>query len=224
MIRHIMLFYSNHIKRYLFPHKEEANGSGKNLHYTKIRLAGQDINNIELPLEERVVAVHHIGLLGYTGGYTAAVYAAGYMPVMADLLKQPSLSDHQRTAVLEGLSGLCYVHLANQRSAQTLGIHATLQELIDPACPLALSIKVQMWSGYLINILCWNNIPLIRILARSDGLRQSLECLESHDWFGWPKNYARELLYILGFWEPQTLKRADSRSPAGELCLQSDSH
>ncbi|KAJ7991593.1 hypothetical protein DPEC_G00285500 [Dallia pectoralis] len=119
------------------------------------------------------------------------------MPVMADFLKQPSLSAHQRTIVLEGLSGVCHVHVANQKLAESLGIHITLQELMDSAGPLTLDTKAELWSCYLLNILCCNNIPLIRILERSESLKRSLEDLENHDWFGWPKNYARELLCIL---------------------------
>ncbi|CAB1320620.1 unnamed protein product [Coregonus sp. 'balchen'] len=181
MIQRIALFYSNHIKNYLFPNDEGSDEDYKNLHYKKIRLAGQDIQNTELPLEKRVLAVHNIGLLGYTGGYAAAICAAEYMPLMADFLKQPSLSDDQRISVLEGLSG----------------------ELMDTTCPL--STKTKMWSCYLLNILCCNNIPVIRTLVGSQSLRLTLEALEGQDWYGWPKNYARELLCMLGFWTPQVV-------------------
>ncbi|XP_014033759.2 armadillo-like helical domain-containing protein 2 [Salmo salar] len=205
MIQRIALFYSNHIKNYLFPNDEGSDEGDKNLHYRKIRLAGQDIQDTELPLEKRVLAVHNIGLLGYTGGYAAATCAAEYMPAMADFLKQPSLSDDQRISVLEGLSGVCYVHLTNQKQAHSMGLYATLQELMDPTCPLSLSTKAKMWSCYLLNILCCNNIPVIRTLVGSQSLRLTLEALEGQDWYGWPKNCARELLCMLGFWAPQVV-------------------
>ncbi|CDQ73530.1 unnamed protein product [Oncorhynchus mykiss] len=60
-------------------------------------------------------------------GYAAATCAAEYMPAMADFLKQHSLSDDQRISVLEGLSGVCYVHLTNQKQAHSIGLYATLQ-------------------------------------------------------------------------------------------------
>jgi hypothetical protein len=49
------------------------------------------------------------------------------MPAMADFLKQHSLSDDQRISVLEGLSGVCYVHLTNQKQAHSIGLYSTLQ-------------------------------------------------------------------------------------------------
>uniref|UniRef100_A0A8C7PS12 Uncharacterized protein n=1 Tax=Oncorhynchus mykiss TaxID=8022 RepID=A0A8C7PS12_ONCMY len=196
MIQRIALFYSNHIKNYLFPNDEGSDEGNKNLHYKKIRLAGQDIQNTELPLEKRVLAVHNIGLLGYTGGYAAATCAAEYMPAMADFLKQHSLSDDQRISV-------SCIKCQAKNVSDNLVRNLHLQELMDPTCPLSLSTKAKMWSCYLLNILCCNNIPVIRTLVGSQSLRLTLEALEGQDWYGWPKNYARELLCILFHRSPE---------------------
>ncbi|CAL8296839.1 unnamed protein product [Lota lota] len=67
-----------------------------------------------------------------------------------------------------------------------------------------LSTKAKLWSCYLLNILCYKNITMINPQAAT-SLRESLEALEAEDWFCWPKNYARELLCLLGFWPPQTV-------------------
>uniref|UniRef100_A0A8C8IPA3 Uncharacterized protein n=1 Tax=Oncorhynchus tshawytscha TaxID=74940 RepID=A0A8C8IPA3_ONCTS len=184
MFQRIALFYSNHIKNYLFPNDEGSDEGNKKLHYKKIRLAGQDIQNTELPLENRVLAVHNIGLLGYTGGYAAATCAAEYMPAMADFLKQHTIKYN-----------FCIKFQAKNWS-DNLVRNLHLQELMDPTCPLSLSTKAKMWSCYLLNILCCNNIPVIRTLVGSQSLRLTLEALEGQDWYGWPKNYARELLCI----------------------------
>ncbi|KAL0962014.1 hypothetical protein UPYG_G00334650 [Umbra pygmaea] len=197
MIWRFVLSLRNYIKNYFFPHGQSEDC--KNLHFKKICSAGQDIQNTDLLLEQRILAVHHIGILAYTGGYEGATCASEYMPVMAAFLKEPSLSDYQRIMALEGLSGICYLNLTNQNVAKFLGVVTTLQELLDPACPLAPSTKAQMWSCYLMKILCCNNIPLIRTMVSSEVLRQNLEGLAGKDWCGWPKNFARELLCILGY-------------------------
>ncbi|XP_062302150.1 armadillo-like helical domain-containing protein 2 [Osmerus eperlanus] len=210
MYQRVLLFYNSYIKHYLFPQVEESNEGYQNHHKKKIQIAGQAIQNTALPLDIRVQGVHNIGLLAYTGSYGVAMCVAEYMPTIVDFLRSPDISDDQRIRVLESLTGMCYMHLSNQHQACILGLYHLLPELMDPASPL--STRAKLWSCYLLNTLCYNNVPAIRKLMSSQSLRGSLEVLEGEDWFGWPKNHAQELLCILGFWPAQMIKIPENKS------------
>ncbi len=116
---------------------------------------------------------------------------------MVELLKTPDLADQHIIRVLEGLSAICYLHVANQDKAQALRLPDTLLEFVSPTSKL--SFTSQHWSCYLLNILCCHNIPIICHLKESEALQSNLEKLESLDWERWPLNYAQELLRVLGF-------------------------
>ncbi|XP_016359856.1 uncharacterized protein C6orf229 [Sinocyclocheilus anshuiensis] len=119
------------------------------------------------------------------------------MASMVELLKTPDLTDQHIIQLLEGLSAICYLHVANQDKAQALGLPDTLLEFVSPTSKL--SFTSQRWSCYLLNILCCHNIPIICHLKDSEALQSSLEKLASLDWEKWPLNYAQELLKVLGF-------------------------
>ncbi|XP_073678516.1 armadillo-like helical domain-containing protein 2 [Garra rufa] len=194
MIRFLSSFYDNYIKPYFFSDVEETDRSHKN----KIRGAGRLIQNTQLPIAVRADAARDIGILGYTGGYERAAQAADeYMASMVELLKTPDFEDQHATQVLQGLSTICYLHIANQDKAQALGLPNILLEFLSPTSKL--SVIPQCWSCYLLNILCCHNIPIICQLKDSTALQASLENLKSLDWDGWPLNYAQELLVVLGF-------------------------
>lgn len=116
---------------------------------------------------------------------------------MVELLKTPDLADQHIIRVLEGLSAICYLHVANQDKAQALGLPDTLLAFVSPTSKL--SFTSQRWSCYLLNILCCHNIPIICHLKESEALQSNLEKLASLDWERWPLNYAQELLRVLGF-------------------------
>ncbi|XP_051526862.1 armadillo-like helical domain-containing protein 2 [Myxocyprinus asiaticus] len=161
-------------------------------------MAGQIVQDTELPITKRVDAAHDLGILGYTGSYAQAKHtAAQYMPNIVELLRTPKLSDDHIIRVLEALSGLCFFRFTNQNKAQTLGLYYTLLELMAPASNVSTTAK--RWSCYLLNILCCNNIQIINHLRNSKELQINLEQLAILDWGSWPSNYPQELLSIIGF-------------------------
>lgn len=119
------------------------------------------------------------------------------MASMVELLKTPDVTDKHIIEVLEGLSTICYLHVANQDKAQALGLPDMLLEFISPTTKL--SITSQRWSCYLLNILCCHNIPIICHIKDSTTLQSSLEKLASLNWDRWPLNFAQELLGVLGY-------------------------
>ncbi|XP_016126381.1 uncharacterized protein C6orf229 [Sinocyclocheilus grahami] len=191
MIRFLSSLYVNYIKPYFASGLEEADRSHKN----KILKAGRLIRNTLLPAAVRADAARDIGILSYTGGYEHA--ADKYMASMVELLKTPDLTDQHIIRLLEGLSAICYLHVANQDKAQALGLPDTLLEFVSPTSKL--SFTSQHWSCYLLNILGCHNIPIICHLKGSEALQSSLEKLASLDWEKWPLNHAQELLKVLGF-------------------------
>ncbi|XP_026862147.1 armadillo-like helical domain-containing protein 2 [Electrophorus electricus] len=200
MTKWLTLLYYKCIQPYLFPHDEESDQDHRNLHLRKIQLAGHDIQNTELPIAKRVDAAYVLGILSYTGGYAAAREGGEFMQTMVDFLNTPNLSDAQITTVLEGLSGVCHLHVSNQLLAHSMGLLNILQFFVSPTSQL--STKAKLWSCYLLNILCCN-IPVIKSLKSSPGLQVNLESLQNlNNWTSWDKNYAEELLYILEFWPP----------------------
>ncbi|CAL8293563.1 unnamed protein product [Merluccius merluccius] len=192
-------FYNNHIKWRLFPQTEETFVGAADLHRTKIDRAGQAVMDADASLCARVNAVNCLGILAYTGGYNGASVAAKFIPAVVHLLHIRELTDDQAIAVVQGLTGMCYCHLRNQRAAHDAGLTDLLQVWITPAYPV--STKAKLWSCYLLSVLSYN-ISMSQNQA-AHGFRESLETLEAEDWVGWPKNYAREMLCLLGFWPPQ---------------------
>ncbi|XP_016093880.1 uncharacterized protein C6orf229-like [Sinocyclocheilus grahami] len=209
MIRFLSSLYDNYIKPYFSSRGEAADRS----HKSKVLKAGRLLQSTQLPAAVRADAARDIGILSYTGGYEHAAQAADkYMASMVELLKTPDLKEQHIIRVLEGLSAICYLHVANQDKAQALGLPDTLLEFVSPISKR--SFTSQRWSCHLLNILCCHNIPIICHLKDSNALQSSLEKLASLDWDGWPLNYAQELLRVLGF--QQSLKK-DALNEEDEL-------
>lgn len=107
------------------------------------------------------------------------------------------MTDANLATLLEALSSLCYVHLNNQVRANALGLVPTLVQILAPTTYRM--VRTKMWLCYLLDVLCYNNVPMMRNLARQAGLKVSLEVMEAKDWSHWPQNYATLLLQVLGF-------------------------
>ncbi|XP_043073889.1 armadillo-like helical domain-containing protein 2 [Puntigrus tetrazona] len=192
MFRFLSSFYDNYIE----PYFSSGVGEPDRSHKSKILKAGRLIRNTRLPAAERAGAARDVGILSYTGGYEHAAQAADkYMASMTELLKTPGLTEQDIVRVLEGLSAICYLHVANQNTAQALGLPDTLLEFVSPTSKL--SFTSQRWSCYLLSILCCHNIPIICHLKDAEALQSNLEKLASLDWEKWPLNYALELLRVL---------------------------
>lgn len=107
------------------------------------------------------------------------------------------MTDANLVTLLESLISLCYVHLSNQSRVSSLGLVPALMAILDPISYR--STRTKMWLCYLLDVLCCNNMPMMRILERQPGLKFSLEVMENQDWSHWPRNYATILLQVLGF-------------------------
>ncbi|XP_015212759.1 armadillo-like helical domain-containing protein 2 [Lepisosteus oculatus] len=206
MFQRLALFYETHIKPHLFPSEDLSDMGSENLHHRKIRLAGRDIQNTSLPLKKRVQAASYIGLLAYTGGYAAGTCAGEFMASLIGFLKHPAIMDKGIMTVLQSLSGICYIHLHNQKRAKDLELVDILLNILhmkEATLLLNKSTQVKFWSCYLLSVLCCNNIPIIKTLNNSERLQRDLEILAHKGWYGWPNNYAKELLQLLGYARPK---------------------
>lgn len=133
------------------------------------------------------------------GGYEAGTIAADYLPALVGLLtkRERELTDANMVTLLEALSSACYVHLNNQSRVRSLRLVPALLHVLAPTSYR--SVRTKMWVCYLLDVLCCNNIPLMRNLALEAGLKVSLEAMEVQDWSHWPQNYAAILQQVLGF-------------------------
>ncbi|XP_066570671.1 armadillo-like helical domain-containing protein 2 [Amia ocellicauda] len=188
----------------LSPREQESEPVKKDILIHKIILAGKNIRNTSLSLDKRIQAASDIGVLAYTGGRVAAMYAGEYMPYLAAFLTRPDLSTSATITILKTLSGISYTHHKNQQKAMDLNLcDMLLGFLHQEEDPLLTdspkSILVKFWTCYLLSVLCWNNIPQIRLLSNSQSLRRDLEILRKKRWDDWPNNYAQELVDLLGF-------------------------
>ncbi|KAK6490608.1 hypothetical protein HHUSO_G5196 [Huso huso] len=209
MFQKIAAFYENHIKHLLFPKDDLSDLAADNLHVRKITRAGKDIRNTCIPLKKRVQAASHLGLLAYTGGSGEASQAGHYMGDLINFLLIPDLSDHEKVTILQSLSGICYGNTNTQKQAKELNLYGLLLSYlhtkeVNPLPDSHESIKLKFWTCYLLNILCCNNIPVIKMLNHDESLQRNLEILAHKGWYGWPNNYAQVLLYLLGYHFPKT--------------------
>ncbi|XP_077209117.1 armadillo-like helical domain-containing protein 2 [Paroedura picta] len=182
-----------------------------NFHLDKIKRYGDILRNTDLPLEERVKAAHHIGLLAYTGGVTCSMPASEYIQDMTDMLIIADTSRRVRIALLKGICGICYLNYNNQNHSKELHLSDILLASLDEDENEEEDenstggdqdiIIVKFWVCYLMTVICCNNYPYLKLFQDSGGkmLVNRLESLSCMEWFGWPSNYAEIMLALLGY-------------------------
>ncbi|XP_074841557.1 armadillo-like helical domain-containing protein 2 [Carettochelys insculpta] len=202
--------YETCIKTFSSSEKEEPyNPNDSVFHKQKIVRYGTDVRNTQLPLEERAHAAKNIGMLAYTGGTNAGLYASEYIQDLIDILHMPDTSAKVRILVLQGLCGICYINYSNQNKVKDLNLADVLlaclteDEDLSPASNRITVVK--FWVCYLLTVLCCNDIPYIKLLHELGGqmLETNLKFLSSMEWSGWPDNYAEVLFSLLGFHKAQ---------------------
>nr|XP_060627642.1 armadillo-like helical domain-containing protein 2 [Anolis sagrei ordinatus] len=174
-------------------------------HHHKIKTYGKCLRNAEMPMEERAKAALYIGLLAYTGGVRAAGLASEYIKDMIDILIMPETTGKESIDVLKGLCSVCYISYTNQDVAKDHHLAEVLIAYMDEdenspdADPDIILVK--FWVCYLMTVLCCNNIPYIKLLHEMGGqiLEKKLETLCYLEWFGWPQNYAKLMVRLLGY-------------------------
>ncbi|XP_019395553.1 PREDICTED: uncharacterized protein C6orf229 homolog, partial [Crocodylus porosus] len=146
-----------------------------------------------------------------TGEPNAGTYASEYIQDLCDILLLPDISAKVKILVLQGLSGICYINYNNQNKAKDLNLTdallACLDEDKDSSSDKPEGILVKSWTCYFLTVMCYNNIPYIKILREKGGemLENKLELLASLDWSSWPCNYAELLSSLLGFQKSQNI-------------------
>ncbi|XP_067393559.1 armadillo-like helical domain-containing protein 2 [Emydura macquarii macquarii] len=206
MFKKLQTCYETYIKTFFSSVEEEPyNPNGSIFHKQKIVRYGSDVKNTQLPLEQRAQAAKNIGLLVYTGGPNAGIYASEYIQELIDILHMPDISAKVKILVLQGLCGICYINYSNQNKAKDLNLADVLLAYLtadEDSSPASNDITVvKFWVCYLLTVICCNNIPYIRLLHELGGqmLETKLESLSSMEWSGWPDNYAEVLFALLGF-------------------------
>ncbi|XP_020366940.1 armadillo-like helical domain-containing protein 2 [Rhincodon typus] len=201
MFKSIFEFYEKYIKRHLSREEDEDEESidNDNPQVKQMKILGASLQKTHLPLNNRLQAALSIGILSFTGGPEAATCAQDYIEDLVHFLNRTLLSDKDRIIILQSLSGICYNNVTNQRLAIDLQILTTLVAILSTRNATKMKIKVKYWTCYLLNILCCNNISVARRLNKAKHLHTSLIYLSERNWYGWPKNYAQVLIYLLGF-------------------------
>ncbi|TFJ98743.1 junctophilin-4 [Platysternon megacephalum] len=119
MFKKLQACYETYIKTFFSSEKEEPyNPTGSIFHKQKVVRYGTNVRNTQLPLEQRAQAAKNIGLLAYTGGPNAGMYASEYIQDLIAILHMPDTSANVRILVLQGLCGICYINYSNQNKPQ----------------------------------------------------------------------------------------------------------
>uniref|UniRef100_H3AG60 Armadillo like helical domain containing 2 n=1 Tax=Latimeria chalumnae TaxID=7897 RepID=H3AG60_LATCH len=174
-----------------------------NSHRRKILDHGHTLRNKPLPLKKKLEAATQIGVLAYTGGLVASQCAEDYIPDLIEILLLPSISDTDKIIIIQSLCGILYGSYSNQVKAKenhliNLLVNYLTGDKPDQNC----NQIVKFWVCYLLNIICCSNIPVIKMLHKSNYVHKSLKVLANMGWYGWSRNYAQILLYVLGFEHP----------------------
>nr|XP_014352043.1 PREDICTED: uncharacterized protein C6orf229 homolog [Latimeria chalumnae] len=203
MFRRLGSFYELYIKP-IFRHSQaEAEPLEVNSHRRKILDHGHTLRNKPLPLKKKLEAATQIGVLAYTGGLVASQCAEDYIPDLIEILLLPSISDTDKIIIIQSLCGILYGSYSNQVKAKenhliNLLVNYLTGDKPDQNC----NQIVKFWVCYLLNIICCSNIPVIKMLHKSNYVHKSLKVLANMGWYGWSRNYAQILLYVLGFEHP----------------------
>ncbi|XP_006034498.1 uncharacterized protein C6orf229 homolog [Alligator sinensis] len=202
--------YETFIKSLFSSEEDEPDDSTDSVfNRQNIIVYGTQLRSTELPMEQRAKAAASIGLLAYTGEPNAGTYASEYIQDLYDILLLPDISAKVKILVLQGLAGICYINYNNQNKAKDLNLTdavlACLDEDKDSSSDKPEGILVKSWTCYFLTVMCYNNIPYIKILHEKGGemLENKLELLASLDWSSWPCNYAELLSSLLGFQKSQ---------------------
>ncbi|XP_069771603.1 armadillo-like helical domain-containing protein 2 [Narcine bancroftii] len=201
MLKWLGIFQRNNHEQNLFLNSEESKNpiDEDNVHIKHIRSYGETLQKTHLPLSSRLQAAESLGIISFTGGPEAANCAQAYIEDLVHFLNQTLFTEKDKITVLQSLSGICYNNSSNQSFVVDLQILITLVAILNTRNTHHMTIKVKFWACYLLNVLCCNNIPVIQRLNKVRHLHPSLIHLSELSWFGWPKNYAQVLIYLLGF-------------------------
>ncbi|XP_043574875.1 armadillo-like helical domain-containing protein 2 [Chiloscyllium plagiosum] len=201
MFQSIVDFYEKYIKHHLFRNEDEDDNAidDDNPQIKQMRILGALLQKTNLPLNNRLQAALSIGILSFTGGPEATASAQNYIEELIRFLNRTLLLDKDKIIVLQSLSGICYNNVTNQNAAIDLQILITLVTILNTRNTTKMKIMLKYWACYLLNILCCNNIAVARRLNKTKHLHTSLIQLSESNWYGWPKNYAQVLIYLLGF-------------------------
>ncbi|XP_064410527.1 armadillo-like helical domain-containing protein 2 [Latimeria chalumnae] len=136
-------------------------------------------------------------------GLVASQCAEDYIPDLIEILLLPSISDTDKIIIIQSLCGILYGSYSNQVKAKenhliNLLVNYLTGDKPDQNC----NQIVKFWVCYLLNIICCSNIPVIKMLHKSNYVHKSLKVLANMGWYGWSRNYAQILLYVLGFEHP----------------------
>ncbi|XP_072366316.1 armadillo-like helical domain-containing protein 2 [Scyliorhinus torazame] len=201
MFRSLIEFYEKSVKPFFFRNVEEDEISmyEGNPQIKQIMILGASLRKTHLPLSNRLQAALYIGIMCFTGGPEAATFAQDYIEDLIRFLNRTLFVEKDKIIVLQSLAGICHNNTTNQNLAIDLQILITLVAILNTRNTNQMKIKVKYWTCYLLNILCCNNIPVARRLNKAKHLHTSLIHLSESNWYGWPKNYAQVLIYLLGF-------------------------
>ncbi|XP_054420903.1 armadillo-like helical domain-containing protein 2 [Pteronotus mesoamericanus] len=174
-------------------------------HKEKMVVLGQMLKDKSLAMENRAQAAYRIGLLAFTGGPAAGIFASEYMKEVALLLQNHQMAPKARILLLQGVACWCYLDPTSQRRARCLQFIPILTATFDN--PLELTSKsevnshllVKFWTCYVLSVMTCNNCAFMEELKEHSSLKYHLQQLANENWSGWPENFAQVLYFLIGF-------------------------
>ncbi|XP_070252230.1 armadillo-like helical domain-containing protein 2 isoform X1 [Myotis yumanensis] len=170
----------------------------------KIVALGQTLRNKSLAIEERAQAAYRIGLLAFTGGPTAAKFAAEHMKEVAHLLQSAQAAPEARILLLQSVACWCYLNPITQRRAKFLQLIPILMAIFGNApesskTDVNNTLQVKFWACYTLSVMTCNNLSYVEELREHSKFKYQLQALAQKDWAGWPENFAEVLYFLIGF-------------------------
>ncbi|XP_060045267.1 armadillo-like helical domain-containing protein 2 [Erinaceus europaeus] len=199
-------FYRLTIKYFTLKEKKEFHLSLAEsiFHKEKIVVLGHILRDRSLMNDKRAQAAYKIGLLSFTGGPTAAKFAADYMKEVAQLLQDEKLKPKIQILLLQSVACWCYLNPASQKKAVKLQFIPVLIELLDfkresTKRERSLSLLVKFWICYTLSVIVCNNELCTKELKEHYTLKYHLQVLAAENWSEWPENFAEVLYFLAGF-------------------------
>ncbi|XP_070252231.1 armadillo-like helical domain-containing protein 2 isoform X2 [Myotis yumanensis] len=198
-------FWNVHIMGFFIEEEEEhISPSQIFFHKGKIVALGQTLRNKSLAIEERAQAAYRIGLLAFTGGPTAAKFAAEHMKEVAHLLQSAQAAPEARILLLQSVACWCYLNPITQRRAKFLQLIPILMAIFGNApesskTDVNNTLQVKFWACYTLSVMTCNNLSYVEELREHSKFKYQLQALAQKDWAGWPENFAEVLYFLIGF-------------------------
>lgn len=190
------------IYEHFFPEKclSIETEAAANLYITDVQKIGEQLLTININHRSYVSLVERLASVCYFGGPAACDSLQQYIPLLLDIMKNPSNPRHVRLEVVKTFSTLSNNNLAMQNFLYHAGFHHLLTALITQRDKnQMLDDQFIRWCIYALYCMVLGNIPVTNLSSRNKPLQKSMLLWSSDKWDDFSHNYARKACRYLKF-------------------------